>query len=95
MTDVPERVWRFEVSGHLVLYKWLRARNGTPLAGAVGAALLREVLDITARIAELLSLFDQADAVLADALAAPLTRVDLDLPAQNGVVVDDDDDAPG
>jgi predicted helicase len=95
MADVPERVWRFEVSGHLVLYKWLRARNGTPLAGAIGAALLREVLDTTARIAELLFLFDQADAVLENALAAPLTRADLDLPAQNAIVVDDADDAPG
>jgi Type ISP C-terminal specificity domain len=95
MTDVPERVWRFEVSGHRVLYKWLRTRNGTPLVGAIGAALLREVLDTTARIAELLFLFDQADAVLENALAAPLTRADLDLPAQNAIVIDDDDDAPG
>jgi hypothetical protein len=95
MTDLPERVWRFEVSGHLVLYRWLRARNGSSIAGAVGAALLRDALDIAGRIAELLSLFDQADGVLGNALAAPLTRVDLDLPAHNGVVVDHDDDAQG
>ena len=94
MTDVSERVWRFEVSGHLVLYRWLRARNGTSIAGGLGAALLREALDIAWRIAELLFLFDQADGVLGNALAAPLTRVDLDLPAHSGVVVDDDDDAP-
>jgi Type ISP C-terminal specificity domain len=95
MTDVSERVWRFEVSGHLVLYKWLRARNGTPVTGPVGAALLRKALDIAARIAELLSLFDQADEILANALGAPLTRVDLALTAQTGVVLNDDDDAPG
>jgi hypothetical protein len=57
--------------------------------------LLRDALDIAGRIAELLSLFDQADGVLANALAAPLTRADLDLPAHNGIVADDDDDAPG
>lgn len=40
-------------------------------------------------------LFDQADEILANALGAPLTRVDLAMTAQTGVVVDDDDDAPG
>ena len=56
--------------------------------------LLRDALDIAGRIAELLSLCDEADGVLANALAASLIRMDLDLPAHNEVVVDDDDDAP-
>lgn len=72
-----------------------RVQNLLSGTGAAGAALLRDALDIAGRIAELLFLFDQADRILADALVAPLTRVDLDLPAHDGVVVDDDDDAPG
>ena len=96
IAEAPERVWRFEVSGYPVLYRWLRARNGEPLGGAGGAMLLREALDIVWRIAELLALFDRADAVLARALEAPLTRADLDLPDRGAVVpAQDDDDSPG
>ncbi|MGH7060954.1 MAG: type ISP restriction/modification enzyme, partial [Stellaceae bacterium] len=67
IAGVPERVWRFEVSGYAVFYRWLRARNGEPVSGPSGAALLREALDLAWRIAELLDLFDRADAVLARA----------------------------
>ena len=96
IAEVPERVWDFEVSGYRVLYRWLRARNGEPVVGARGAGLLRDAMDAVWRIAELLYLFDQADAILANALEAPLTRSDLDLPARNGLAVPhDDDDAPG
>jgi predicted helicase len=96
LANVAERVWRFEVSGYSVLYRWLRARNGESLAGASGARLLRDALDVVWRIAELVSLFDRADVVLGEALNAPLTRADLDLPARNRVVVvEHDDDTPG
>jgi hypothetical protein len=96
IAGVAERVWRFEVSGYQVLYRWLRARNGESITGPSGAALLREALDIAWRIAELLDLFDEADAVLARALEAPLTRADLDLPGRGAVVVpQDDEDDPG
>lgn len=96
MTGIAERVWRFEISGYAVLYRWLRARNGEPITGPSGAALLREALDIAWRIAELLDLFDRADAVLARALEAPLTRADLDLPGRDAVSVPrHDEDEPG
>jgi len=96
IVDVPERVWRFQVSGYSVLYRWLRARNGEAITGASGANLLRAALDIVWRIAELLFQFDRADEVLCRALDAPLTRADLDLPSGAEVALaDDDDSTPG
>jgi hypothetical protein len=95
IAGVAERVWRFEISGYPVLYRWLRARNGEAITGPSGAALLREALDVAWRIAELLDLFDQADSALREALEAPLTRADLDLPRRSAVAVaTDEDDTP-
>jgi len=95
IATVPERVWRFNVSGYPVLYRWLRARNGESLTGRSGAALLRAALDIVWRIEELLYLFDEADCTLTRALGNPLTRVDLELPPRSEAVPDEDDtDAP-
>ena len=95
IAEVPERVWRFSVSGYPVLHRWLRARKGEPLTGRTGAALLRAALDVTWRLSELLHLFDEADGVLAQALGSPLTRADLGLPAANAsALTKDDDDAP-
>jgi hypothetical protein len=95
IADVPQRVWDFSVSGYQVLYRWLRARKGEGITGARGAALLREALDVVWRITELLALFDRADAVLGNALAAPLTRADLDLPSRRQQIEPEDgDNAP-
>ena len=94
IAEVRKRVWDFSVSGYSVLYRWLRARNGELITDTSGAALLREALDVAWRITELVSLFDEADGILAQALTAPLTRADLDVPAREGVVEPEDDDAP-
>ena len=75
LTGVPERVWRFAVSGYRVLYRWLHARDGEVL----DAALQRAILDIVWRIEELLHWFDAADPLLAQAIARPLTRQELGL----------------
>lgn len=96
IAGVTERVWRFEISGYPVLYRWLRARSGESITGPSGAALLREALDIAWRIGELIDLFDQADTVLGQALEAPLTRGDLDLPRRSAVAIAaDEDDTAG
>ncbi len=93
IADVPQRVWDFSVSGYPVLYRWLRARNGEAVTGARGAALLREALDVVWRIAELIALFDRADAVLSNGLAAPLTRGDLALPSRRRQIEPEDNDS--
>ncbi|MEO8715055.1 MAG: hypothetical protein ABI369_08585, partial [Acetobacteraceae bacterium] len=72
---VSERVWQFAVSGYRVLPRWLAARSGE----ALDAALQRAILDIAWRIEELLSWFEAADTVLAQAIAKPLTRDSLGL----------------
>ena len=77
ITGVPRRVFDFSVSGYRVLYRWLAARDGE----AIDVALQRATLDIVWRIQELLTLFDEADAVLAKALTNPLTRTALGLPS--------------
>jgi predicted helicase len=92
IAEVPQRVWEFSVSGYQVLYRWLRARNREGITGARGAALLRDALDVAWRIAELIALFDRADAILGNALAAPLTRADLDLPSRRQQIEPEDDD---
>jgi len=76
MAGVSRRAWEFAVSGYLVLYRWLAARNGE----ALDTALQRGMLDVAWRIEELLSLFNAADTVLERALARPLTRAALRLP---------------
>lgn len=82
LAGVPAPVWRFAVSGYRVLHRWLAARRGE----ALDAALQGTILDVTWRIEELLHWFDAADAVLAAALAAPLTRPDLGLAIAAGEV---------
>ena len=75
VVDVPERAWRFAVSGYRVLPRWLLARNGE----TYDSAMQRAILDVIQRVEELLHWFDAADAVLAKALQQPLTRADLGL----------------
>ena len=68
VNQVPVRVWEFAISGYPVFYRWLRARTGEPL----NARMHREILNLIGRIDQLLTLFDEADAVLDSALNEPL-----------------------
>ena len=81
ISNLPERVWQFAVSGYRVLPRWLAARNGE----ALDAALQRAILDVAWRIEELLHWFDAADQVLARAIEASLSRADLGLPEPGAV----------
>jgi len=72
---VPRAVWDFAVSGYALLPRWLAHRKGQK----VDAALLDAVRDLVARIAQLITLMADADAVLADALSNALSRADLGL----------------
>jgi hypothetical protein len=84
---VPERVWRFAVSGYAALYRWLRARNGQ----TIDRDLQRGILDTVGRIAEMIDLCDQADVVLEGALARSLGRHELCLPGRGGGPVLEDE----
>ncbi|MEM8579597.1 MAG: type ISP restriction/modification enzyme [Pseudomonadota bacterium] len=70
VTALPETLWTFEVSGYLVLRRWLEGREGQ----VVDLALFDTFRDICGRIAALVELYASADTVLADALDTPLTR---------------------
>lgn len=67
-------MFAFGVSGYRVLYRWLAARAGEPLA-----EMQRDALDLAWRLAELLHWFDLADPVLDAAVARPLSRTALGL----------------
>ena len=69
VAGVPGRVWEFTISGYPVLYKWLSARRGQPL----NATMHRSILGLVARLNHLMYLFDDADALLEEALEAPLS----------------------
>lgn len=73
--NIPEEVWSFAVSGYRVLPRWLSAREGTE----IGADFIPQLRDVAGRIAELLFLFAEADAILEQTLAASLLRSALDL----------------
>lgn len=65
---VPVRVWDFAISGFSVLYQWMNARRGQ----ALNATMHRNILELVARINQLLYLFDEADVLMEAALEAPL-----------------------
>lgn len=67
---LPAELWKFEVSGYPVLRRWLDGRENQP----VDLALFDAFRDVCARLAELAGLYQRADAILNDALDAPLTR---------------------
>lgn len=77
ITGIPERVWGFAVSGYRVLPRWIDGRKGLP----ADLALIRELRDVAARIAEIMTHFDAADLVLNATLAHSLTRAELGFPA--------------
>ena len=76
ITGIPQAVWDFAVSGYRVLPRWIDGRKGLP----ADLALIRELRDVAARIAELIHRFDEADLVLNDTLADTLTREELGFP---------------
>lgn len=80
IVDVPEAVWRFEVSGYRVLPRWLAARKGL----GISQRFIPELRDIVARIAALIDLFDEADTVLDATLADTLTRAALGMGHEEG-----------
>ena len=82
IANVSARAWSFSVSGHGVIYKWLRARNGERIT----AALQRSILDIVWRVEELLHLFEESDVILARSLEGPLKRRQLGLAVQAPLV---------
>lgn len=69
ISGVSEAAWNFSVSGYPVLHRWLRARTGQ----RVDAALQREILDVAARIEELLHRFREADPLLEQAIRQALS----------------------
>lgn len=78
VSGLPANLWDFEVSGYPVLQRWLEGREGQ----TVDLALFDEFRDVCGRLAELVDLYDQADTLLQNALAAPLTRDVLGLVAE-------------
>lgn len=91
--NVSPRAWEFSVSGYPVIQRWLKARADERLTGTSGSALLRSALDTIARVEELVSLFDEADAILAAAIDSALTRVELGLPERDIAALQDNDEA--
>ncbi|MBK8209130.1 MAG: N-6 DNA methylase [Rhodospirillales bacterium] len=73
ITGITNEVWNFSISGYEVLPRWLRHREGESIDFQTGNA----VLDLCARIAELLDLIGKADAILTAAIAEPLTKTAL------------------
>ena len=69
VVGVPVRVWEFTVSGYPVFHRWLRARRGQ----ALNARMHRTVLELVARIDQLLYLFDEADVLLEESMEASLS----------------------
>ena len=63
------------MSGYRLVPRWLEARVGLP----ADLALVRELRDVCARIAELIDLFAEADIVLEATLNETLTREVLDI----------------
>lgn len=77
---VSRRAWEFAIGGYPVLRRWLGARKGE----ALDAPLQRALLDTIARIEEILSLFDEADAILEAAAENSLGRGQIGLLAPEG-----------
>lgn len=88
ITGIPEAVWFFAVSGYRVLPRWIEGRRGL----TADLALIRDLRDVAARIAELIHRFDEADLVLEATLAHTLTRAELGFPAADADEAADGDD---
>lgn len=77
ITDIPQDVWDFSVSGYYVLRRWLAAREGIE----IGPNFIPELRDLVGRIGELIDLFVSADSLLVRTLDDPLSRAALGLDA--------------
>lgn len=75
ITNIPEPIWSFAVSGYRLLPRWLAAREGLEIDDKFVPALR----DVAGRIAELIDLFVSADSILVRTLADPLSREALGL----------------
>jgi hypothetical protein len=82
ITDVPQDVWDFQVSGYYVLRRWLAAREGIE----IGPNFIPELRDLVGRIGELIDLFVSADSLLVRTLDDPLSRAALGLDAPDAPV---------
>ncbi|MDH3472446.1 MAG: N-6 DNA methylase [Rhodospirillales bacterium] len=87
IVGISQGVWDFAVSGYRVVPRWLQGRVGL----AADFALVQEFRDICARVAELIDLFDRADAVLEAAVHETLSREALGLPLQEQDANDESD----
>lgn len=79
ISNVPQEVWDFAVSGYRVLPRWINARAQE--AVEIGPRFIPELQDVAQRIAELLFLFGEADRTLEATLADSLPRSVLGLAA--------------
>jgi hypothetical protein len=70
VTGVTAEVWNFSVSSYEVLPRWLRHREEQ----TVDYPTINMILDLCARIAELLDLMSKAEAILTAAIGNPLTK---------------------
>ena len=70
VADVPVRTWNFSISDFQVLYRWLafRSERTGHMGVALDAAFYRDLLDMVARLNELIVQFDEADAVLREVI---------------------------
>lgn len=60
--NIPERVWGYTIGGYQVIKKWLSYREETLLGRSLTTEEVREVSNITRRIAAILLLERQLDA---------------------------------
>jgi Type ISP C-terminal specificity domain/N-6 DNA Methylase len=75
VSGLSNTLWEFSVSGYRLLSRWLAARQGQP----VDHALITDLRDLAARIAEVIDLFDRADTILVAVLGNTLSRQALGL----------------
>jgi hypothetical protein len=79
LSNIPQQVWAFSVSGYRVLPRWIAAREGI----SIGSTFIPELRDVAGRIAELLFLFRESDSILEATLAGPIKRAALGLAAED------------
>jgi Type ISP C-terminal specificity domain/N-6 DNA Methylase len=88
VSNIPQAVWDFAVSGYRLLPRWLAARAGL----VIDENFIPELRDVAARIAELLVHFEAADTILERTLADSLTRETLGVGAVENATGDDESD---
>ena len=80
LSNVPERVWRYELGGYPVIKKWLGYRDAGRRPGQpLSLAELEHLRGMVHRIAALLLLHESLDKAYEQAIADPFTAEDLGL----------------